>query len=148
MESVWWRVCARHFVRTHARTHKWRGELILTVATNAAAMNPLLAMTMQQGAGAGLLAGAAVGAGIATAEQTPTPVLMLTNMVTLSDLEDATVVEEIKEDTVEECSKCGGVEVRPGLGSNACTHSQARTRAHTHTRTHVCACVSGATNRN
>jgi hypothetical protein len=71
----------------------------------AVAMNPLLAASMQMQAaqGVGMLP---LGAGLAV-QQTPTCAIMLTNMVTLSDLEDATVVQEIKEDTIEECKKFG-----------------------------------------
>jgi hypothetical protein len=73
----------------------------------AVAMNPLLAASMQMQAaqGVGMLP---LGAGLAV-QQTPTCAIMLTNMVTLSDLEDATVVQEIKEDTIEECKKFGSV---------------------------------------
>ena len=72
----------------------------------AAAMNPLLAIQLQQGGGAAAPGGAGVaslGLGVASVEQTPTPVVMLTNMVTLSDLENPKDVQEITEDTVCVC---------------------------------------------
>ena len=83
------------------------GQLSAASMAAAVAMNPLLAASMQMQAaqGVGMLP---LGAGLAV-QQTPTCAIMLTNMVTLSDLEDATVVQEIKEDTIEECKKFGSV---------------------------------------
>lgn len=75
------------------------GQLSAASMAAAVAMNPLLALQMQQqqGGAAGM---GSLGVCVASVEQNPMCVIMLTNMVTLSDLEDATVVEEIKEDTV------------------------------------------------
>jgi hypothetical protein len=75
----------------------------------AAAMNPLLAVQLQQVGGMAAVAGMSgagavpLGMGIAPVEQAPTPIVMLTNMVTLSDLENPKDVQEIKEDTVCVC---------------------------------------------
>ncbi len=72
----------------------------------AAAMNPLLAVQLQQVGGIGAVAGMGgaggvpLGMGIVPVEQAPTPIIMLTNMVTISDLENPKDVQEIKEDTV------------------------------------------------
>lgn len=80
-------------------------------------MNPLLA-------GIGIMPGPhfgggmmGIGGGVQPAAlqpvvppEPPTRVLSLTNMITLTELEDKEICEEIKEDTIEECSKFGKVQ--------------------------------------
>ena len=49
------------------------------------------------------------GGGGGAVKEKATSVLMLTNMVTMAELQDATVVAEIQEDTIDECNKFGAV---------------------------------------
>jgi len=86
------------------------GHLSAASLAAAVAMNPLLAIQMQQvGMGGGAMGMGMPEMAIPAVEATPTSVIMLTNMVTLADLESEKEVKEIKEETIEECSKCGGV---------------------------------------